>query len=234
MSIRHYLISHAKNIKRGGTKFFMEKKEKEKMENLASEQKFYTYEDYLKINDGNRYEIIHGRLYLKDEWGDMRTNTSKIEKVKMLAAPSVLHQEIVLEIGAQLKEKLKGKKCKTFVSPIDVILNEENVVQPDIAVVCNDDIITKKGIKGAPKVVIEVLSKGSIKNDKIAKYSLYMEYGVEEYIIVNPINKEIIECKLNSFGFYDTKKLNITDDIILPECTISLKDFYEQNPEYLK
>ena len=186
------------------------------MENLASEQKFYTYEDYLKINDGNRYEIIHGVLYLKDEWGDMRTNTSKIEKVKML------------------KEKLKGKKCKTFVSPIDVILNEENVVQPDIAVVCNDDIITKKGIKGAPKVVIEVLSKGSIKNDKIAKYSLYMEYGVEEYIIVNPINKEIIECKLNSFGFYDTKKLNITDDIILPECTISLKDFYEQNPEYLK
>ena len=95
------------------------------MENLASEQKFYTYEDYLKINDGNRYEIIHGVLYLKDEWGDMRTNTSKIEKVKMLAAPSVLHQEIVLEIGAQLKEKLKGKKCKTFVSPIDVILNEE-------------------------------------------------------------------------------------------------------------
>ena len=197
------------------------------MENLASEQKIYTYEDYLKINDGNRYEIIHGVLYLKDEWGDMRTNTSKIEKVKMLAAPSVLHQEIVLEIGAQLKEKLKGKKCKTFVSPIDVILNEENVVQPDIAVVCNDDIITKKGIKGAPKVVIEVLSKGSIKNDKIAKYSLYMEYGVEEYIIIDPMDKEIIKCKLNDFGFYDTEKLQITDDIKLSECTLSLKKFFE-------
>lgn len=197
------------------------------MKNLALKQKFYTYEDYLKINDGNRYEIIHGVLILKDEWGDMRTNTNKVEKIKMLAAPSVLHQEIVLELGTQLKEKLNGKKCKPFISPIDVILNEGNVVQPDISVVCNDEIITKKGINGAPKVVIEVLSKGSIKNDKIAKYSLYMEYGVEEYIIIDPMDKEIIKCKLNDFGFYDTEKLQITDDIKLSECTLSLKKFFE-------
>lgn len=197
------------------------------MKNLALKQKFYTYEDYLKINDGNRYEIIHGVLILKDEWGDMRTNTNKVEKIKMLAAPSVLHQEIVLDLGTQLKEKLNGKKCKPFISPIDVILNEGNVVQPDISVVCNDEIITKKGINGAPKVVIEVLSKGSIKNDKIAKYSLYMEYGVEEYIIIDPMDKEIIKCKLNDFGFYDTEKLQITDDIKLSECTLSLKKFFE-------
>ena len=197
------------------------------MKNLALKQKFYTYEDYLKINDGNRYEIIHGVLILKDEWGDMRTNTNKVEKIKMLAAPSVLHQEIVLELGTQLKEKLNGKKCKPFISPIDVILNEGNVVQPDISVVCNDEIITKKGINGPPKVVIEVLSKGSIKNDKIAKYSLYMEYGVEEYIIIDPMDKEIIKCKLNDFGFYDTEKLQITDDIKLSECTLSLKKFFE-------
>lgn len=197
------------------------------MKNLALKQKFYTYEDYLKINDGNRYEIIHGVLILKDEWGDMRTNTNKVEKIKMLAAPSVLHQEIVGEIYIQLKEKLNGKKCRPFISPIDVILNEGNVVQPDISVVCNDEIITKKGINGAPKVVIEVLSKGSIKNDKIAKYSLYMEYGVEEYIIIDPIDKEIIKCKLNDFGFYDTEKLQITDDIKLSECTLSLKKFFE-------
>lgn len=197
------------------------------MKNLALKQKFYTYEDYLKINDGNRYEIIHGVLILKDEWGDMRTNTNKVEKIKMLAAPSVLHQEIVGEIYIQLKEKLNGKKCKPFISPIDVILNEGNVVQPDISVVCNDEIITKKGINGAPKVVIEVLSKGSIKNDKIAKYSLYMEYGVEEYIIIDPMEKEIIKCKLNDFGFYDTEKLQITDDIKLSECTLSLKKFFE-------
>lgn len=197
------------------------------MKNLALKQKFYTYEDYLKINDGNRYEIIHGVLILKDEWGDMRTNTNKVEKIKMLAAPSVLHQEIVGEIYIQLKEKLNGKKCKPFISPIDVILNEGNVVQPDISVVCNDEIITKKGINGAPKVVIEVLSKGSIKNDKIAKYSLYMEYGVEEYIIIDPMDKEIIKCKLNDFGFYDTEKLQITDDIKLSECTLSLKKFFE-------
>lgn len=197
------------------------------MKNLALKQKFYTYEDYLKINDGNRYEIIHGVLILKDEWGDMRTNTNKVEKIKMLAAPSVLHQEIVGEIYIQLKEKLNGKKCKPFISPIDVILNEGNVVQPDISVVCNDEIITKKGINGAPKVVIEVLSKGSIKNDKIAKYSLYMEYGVEEYIIIDPMEKEIIKCKLNDFGFYDTEKSQITDDIKLSECTLSLKKFFE-------
>lgn len=204
------------------------------MENLASEQKRYTYKDYIKIDDGNRYELIHGKLYLKDEWGDMSMHKTKGSDVKMLAAPSVLHQEIVGEIYMQLKEKLQGKKCKPFISPIDVCLDEENVVQPDIVVECNEKNITKKGINGAPKIIIEVVSKGSLKRDRIEKYSLYMEYGVKEYIMINPIQKEIIECKLNSFGFYDTKKLNLTDDMILPECTISLKSFFEQNPDYLK
>ena len=113
----------------------MKEKEKEKMENLASAEKHYTYEDYAKIDDGNRYELINGYLYLKDEWGDKRTY--KKGKIKMLAAPSVQHQEIILDIGIQLKEKLKNKKCKPFISPIDVILDDENTVQPDICIVCD-------------------------------------------------------------------------------------------------
>ena len=203
------------------------------MENLASEQKRYTYKDYLKIDDGNRYELIHGKLYLKDEWGDMSMHKNKNKDIKMLAAPSVLHQEIVLELGTQLKEKLQGKKCKPFISPIDVKLDEENVVQPDIVVECNEKNITKKGIKGVPKIIIEVVSKGSLKRDRIEKYSLYMEYGVKEYIIINPLDKEIIQCELNDFGFYDTKKLNITDDIILHNYTLSLNELFKKNPKYL-
>lgn len=204
------------------------------MKNLASKQKFYTYEDYLKIDDGNRYEIIHGRLYLKDEWGDMSMHKDKKSNIKMLAAPSVFHQDIVGEIYIQLKEKLKGKKCKPFISPIDVILGEGNVVQPDIVVECNENNITKKGINGVPKIIIEVLSKGSLKRDRIEKYSLYMEYGVKGYIMINPIDKEIIQCELNDFGFYDTKKLNITDDVILNNCTLSLNEFFKKNPKYLE
>lgn len=202
------------------------------MENLASEEKRYTYEEYAKIDDGNRYELINGYLYLKDEWGDRRTY--KKGTIKMLAAPSVQHQEIVGEIYLKLKEKLKNKKCKPFISPIDVILDEENTVQPDICIVCDENIIDKKGIKGVPKTIIEVISKGSIKHDKIEKYSLYMSYGVKNYIIINPIDKEIIKCTLNDYGYYDTKKLEITDDINIEDITLSLKQFYIDNPKYLE
>ncbi len=195
----------------------MKDKEKKNMENLALQQRKYTYEDLQNFEDEKRYELINGELYL-------------------MSSPTTLHQEIVGEIYAQLHNYLKGKKCQAFVSPLDVCLsgvknpkNEYNVVQPDILVVCDENKITKNmGIQGAPDLIIEVLSPTSKKHDTFVKYNLYQYYGVKEYWIVDEDVGVIYQYIINEKNIYTLPKTyEITEDIkvnILKDCTISLKD----------
>lgn len=191
------------------------------MENLALKQTKYTYEDLLNLEDDKRYELIDGELYL-------------------MSSPTTLHQEIVGEIYTQLRNYLKGKKCKAFVSPLDVCLSgvkkpskEYNVVQPDIFVVCNENKITKDmGIQGVPDLVIEVLSPTSKKHDTFLKYNLYQYYGVKEYWIIDGEVGVIYQYIINEKNIYTLPKTyDITEDIkvnVLKNCVISLKDIIEQ------
>lgn len=195
----------------------MKEKEKKDMENLALKQTKYTYEDLQNIEDGKRYELIGGELYL-------------------MSSPTTLHQEIVGEIYAQLRNYLKGKKCKVFVSPLDVCLSgvknpkkEYNVVQPDILVVCDKNKLTEDmGVQGAPDLVIEVLSPNSRKHDTFIKFNLYQYYGVKEYWIIDAEAEVIYQYILNEKNIYTLPKTyEITEDIkvnILKNCIISLKD----------
>lgn len=199
----------------------MKNKEKKNMENLALKQTKYTYEDLLNLEDDKRYELIDGELYL-------------------MSSPTTLHQEIVGEIYTQLRNYLKGKKCKAFVSPLDVCLSgvkkpskEYNVVQPDIFVVCNENKITKDmGIQGVPDLVIEVLSPTSKKHDTFLKYNLYQYYGVKEYWIIDGEVGVIYQYIINEKNIYTLPKTyDITEDIkvnVLKNCVISLKDIIEQ------
>lgn len=195
----------------------MKEKEKEKMKNLAVEQTKYTYEDLQRIEDGKRYELIDGELYL-------------------MSSPTTSHQEIVGEIYAQLHSYLKGKKCKAFIAPLDVCLSgvrnpkkEYNVLQPDILVVCDENKLTKDmGVQGAPDLVIEVLSPSSRKHDTFVKYNLYQYYGVKEYWIVDEEAGVIYQYIINEKNIYTLPKTyEITEDIkvnVLKNCVISLKD----------
>lgn len=199
----------------------MKEKEKERMENLALQKEKYTYEDLQNIENKKRYELIDGELYL-------------------MSSPSTSHQEIVGEIYAQLHNYLKGKKCKAFVSPLDVCLSglrnpkkEYNVVQPDILVVCDNTKITNNmGIQGAPDLIIEVLSPASKKHDTLVKYNLYQYYGVKEYWIVDEEIGVIYQYIINEKNIYTLPKTyEITEDIkvnILENCIISLKEILKK------
>lgn len=199
----------------------MKEKEKKNMNNLALKQKKYTYEDLQNIDDGNRYELIDGELYL-------------------MSSPTTTHQEIVGEIYAQLHNYLKGKKCKAFVSPLDVCLSgirnpkkEYNVLQPDILVVCDENKLTKDmGIQGAPDLIIEVVSPNSRKHDTFIKYNLYQYYGVKEYWIVDVEAQVIYQYILNETNIYTLPKTyEIREDVkvkVLKNCTISLKDIIQK------
>jgi Uma2 family endonuclease len=134
----------------------------------------WTYEDYARLpDDGRRYEVIGGNLYVSP-------------------APEIQHQATSMELASELHQLVKSRKLgRVYSAPIDVILPDmATPVQPDIIFISTDrlDIITKKRIEGVPNLVIEILSPGSVRYDRRTKYDLYAEAGVKEYWIVDPAN----------------------------------------------
>ena len=191
------------------------------MENLAyeikMEEKEYTYEDLLNMEDENRYEIIDGKLFL-------------------MSSPSTIHQEIAGELFVQLKQFFKDKKCKPFIAPLDVRISGEridkkvkNVVQPDLMVICDNNKIDEKGICGVPDFVIEIMSPNNQVHDTVRKYQLYLKYGVREYWLISPMDKKIFTCVLDNQR-YDVEEYKIEDEIkskIFKDLKISLNEIYK-------
>ncbi|MBI4778089.1 Uma2 family endonuclease [Candidatus Desantisbacteria bacterium] len=169
----------------------------------------FTYGDYLKWPDDQRWELIDGVAY------------------DMSPAPSRRHQEIVLEIASQFHDYLKEKPCKVYVAPFDVRLPEfdedmaylaadeeiETVVQPDIVVVCDRDKLDDRGCKGAPDIVIEILSPWTAKKDLRTKYNLYERHRVVQYWIVDPEMEEVTIFKLKDDRYGEPEEYNKDDRI---------------------
>ena len=141
----------------------------------------------------------------------------------MTHAPSPGHQLVVSSINSAFHQFLKGKKGKVFLAPFDVRLpaspeandeHTETVVQPDITVVCDLSRIDKKGCKGAPDLVVEVLSETSVKRDLQEKYDLYEQAGIKEYWVVYPAEKSISVFVLNVEGKYETSRPRTYGDVI--------------------
>jgi len=73
-----------------------------------------------------------------------------------------------------------------LIAPVDVCFSEKDIVQPDVVIVCDRAKIQRRGIFGAPDVVVEVLSPGTEVKDRKQKMELYSSFGVREYFLVNP------------------------------------------------
>lgn len=152
----------------------------------------YTYADYLKWDDGERWELIHGVAY------------------NMSPAPSRKHQEISQNLSRDIATYLKGKSCRVYAAPFDVRLplgNEDdkgtgNVVQPDIVVVCDKSKLDDRGCIGAPDFIIEILSPSTAKMDMVLKLNLYEKAGVKEYWLVHPTDHTVTVFKLGEDGKY--------------------------------
>ena len=131
----------------------------------------YTTEDIYALPEGQRAELIDGQLY-------------------MMAPPLRIHQELVMELSATIRQHVKQKNgnCKIYPAPFAVNLNadDKTCVEPDISVICNPDGLTEKGCKGAPDFIIEIVSPSSRRMDYTTKNTLYSDAGVREYWIVDP------------------------------------------------
>lgn len=177
------------------------------------QSKNYTEEDYYNLPESIRAELIDGDIYYQ-------------------AAPSRVHQEILMELSGTIRDYIKSKNgpCKVYPSPFAVKLREDKntIVEPDISVICDRGKLTDKGCTGAPDWIIEIVSPGNSSHDYIKKLNLYADAGVREYWIVNPINQSVYvyyleesQFKTNAYGFQDRIKVNIYDDL-----NIDFKEIY--------
>lgn len=125
----------------------------------TAEKRKFTYADYKNWPDDERWEIIDGEEY------------------NMTLAPTVKHQRISANLFSILTAFFKGKQCRPFYAPMDVVLDDFNVVQPDLLVVCDPNKITEANIQGAPDFVVEILSPSTKLKDKREKKALYERFG---------------------------------------------------------
>lgn len=137
----------------------------------------YTYGNYRGWPEGERWELINGTAW------------------NMSPAPSRAHQAILGELFSRFHAWLKDKPCRVFLAPFDVLFPADphqaddavdTVVQPDLSVFCDPRQLTDAGARGAPDLVVEILSPWTSKKDLNDKFTLYETHGVREYWVVDP------------------------------------------------
>jgi Uma2 family endonuclease len=144
----------------------------------------YTVADYMTWPDEERWELIDGVAY------------------NMSPAPGIKHQDIAGGLYAMLRGKLQGKSCQPFIAPVDVVLSEHDVVQPDVIVVCDSAKITERNIQGAPDWVAEVLSPSTARKGLREKKALFERSGVREYVVFDPLESYVQRFCLAADGTY--------------------------------
>ncbi|GHU70380.1 hypothetical protein FACS189450_04720 [Spirochaetia bacterium] len=142
--------------------------------------RYFTYTDYRQweLKEGERYELVKGVAYA-------------------MAGPNDAHQAISGEIFRQIANYLHGKPCKVRSAPYDVRLffeedeSDDTVVQPDISVICDSKKLGPEGCRGAPNLVIEILSPSNSSAEYLRKLNLYLKAGVREFWAVSPDDKTV-------------------------------------------
>lgn len=174
----------------------------------ASTNHHHTIDEYLKLPDDIRAELIDGNFIKMD-------------------APSLSHQDITMELGFILRDYIKKNHgtCRAYVSPIDVRLDNDDytMVQPDVLIVCDKGKMDGRRINGAPDFVAEVISPSSRSLDCIKKLNKYMNAGVREYWTLD-FGKNIITVYLfenqemkdiNYYHFDDQVPVGICKDLVV-------------------
>jgi Uma2 family endonuclease len=181
------------------------------------DEQVYDYGAYLTWPEDVRYELIDGIAYL------------------MAPAPTVRHQDIAGGIYVQLYNQMGGSRCRVLIAPVDVLLPRadetdervDTVVQPDVVVICDPQKISERRVRGAPDLVIEVLSPSTASHDMVKKRRIYESHGVPEYWLVHPTDRVLTVYRLTNgdngeYGKPDTQALEGETPVgVLPGVSIA-------------
>lgn len=190
---------------------------------VRRDERTHTYADYLNWPDDVRYELIDGNAYL------------------MAPAPDLAHQDVAGEIFFQLRQALGDGPCRAYIAPVDVRLPRadeadefiDTVVQPDVLVVCDPTRLGRRGVRGAPDLVVEVLSPSTAGHDHVRKRRIYERAGVREYWLVHPVDRMVTMYRLqgSEYGKPLVQELSGSSDVgILPGVSIAWDELVARLP----
>ncbi|GHV63379.1 hypothetical protein AGMMS49587_13230 [Spirochaetia bacterium] len=179
----------------------------------------FTYADYRQwgLKEGERYELVKGVAYA-------------------MAGPNDAHQAISGEIFRQIANYLHGKPCKVRNAPYDVRLffeedeSDDTVVQPDISVICDPRKLGSEGCRGAPNLVIEILSPSNSSVEYLRKLNLYLKAGVREFWAVSPDDKtvqvSIFEEGVSAWKTYEAG--TVLPSVAIEGLSVNLSDVFAE------
>lgn len=160
-----------------------------------------TYEDYAALpDDGRRYELHEGEL-------------------SVTPSPGIDHQDTLGDLFVIVRGHVRARGLgRVFFAPVDCILENITVVQPDLAFVetARLSVISKRGIEGAPTLAVEVVSPSTIGIDRRRKLQLYARYAVPYYWIVDPPARTIEAHVLTQGAYREAGTLSGTALVSLP------------------
>lgn len=171
----------------------------------------YRRADYDALPDERRCELILGRLYVT-------------------ASPTPRHQMVALYLWRHLEsiaEAAGGFACS---APLDVVLANHSVVQPDGIYVTAERLgIVGARVEGAPDLVIEVVSPGSERSDRGEKLALYARTGIREYWLIDPEARSI-EILVNDSGRFTVAlpRGSVYRSEQIPEIHLDIAAFWQE------
>ncbi|MGN6184163.1 MAG: Uma2 family endonuclease [Thermoanaerobaculia bacterium] len=172
-----------------------------------------TYDDYCQLpDDGKRYEIIDGELYVNP-------------------APARKHQIIAGNLHGYIWQYTKHVRSGTvYIAPFDVILSEHEVVQPDVLFLTSEHMerVHEHGLDGAPDLVIEILSPSSRDRDLLLKRKRYAHFGVQEYWIVDPDAESVAVYRLDRGLLKMIETPEPLTSPLLPGFSLALRDVFAE------
>lgn len=144
-----------------------------------------TYQDYAKTPEGEIWELIDGEQFIPP-------------------TPGTAHQGCIVRLGSLLHGFVKARSLgQVYPAPFDVVLSDVDVVQPDLLFVSKErlHIVTAANVRGAPDLVVEIRSPSTANRDWTIKRDLYAKYGVKEYWVVDPDERQVWVMALGDEGF---------------------------------
>jgi len=168
----------------------------------------------MNLPEGSRAELIDGELF-------------------MCPSPREPHQWVVANLHLLLGGFVKSRKLgRVYTAPFDVHLPSGDIVEPDILFVAKNNMgIIQDWIRGAPDLVVEVMSPAGLERDRVVKRDLYANNGVREYWIVDVANKSVEVFTLQGTqyepnGYFENGNTLVSP--ILPEFKLALADLFAE------
>ena len=158
-----------------------------------------TYEDYRNTPDDQRYELLDGALVV-------------------LPTPNIAHQRVLGDLSFALHDFVREKRVGAAFLRVAVVLADTNVVEPDITFVSASrmDIVESDNIRGAPDLVVEIISPSNPERDVVRKRDIYARNGVGEYWIADPDARSIRVMALEGSTYSIIGEYGVGDKLTSP------------------